>query len=64
MRKGNREHIIVWNLVPKSEANYVDPAPDSDTCKVCVFMKKDGGCMRVEGKVAPTATCDLFEEKS
>jgi len=62
MRKGNREHVLVPALVPKIEAHYEDPAPDLDTCKVCEFMKSDGGCRRVEGKVAPTATCDFFEE--
>lgn len=63
MRKGNREHVLVEALVPKAESNYVDPAPDADTCDVCEFMKDNGGCRRVQGKVKPTATCDLFEEK-
>lgn len=65
MRKGNREHVLVHIRVPKSEANYTEPASTTDKCGECEYFEKKekNHCTRVEGQIKSSATCDLFEEK-
>jgi broad specificity phosphatase PhoE len=45
----------------KSSVHYRAASGSDERCGTCRFMKADGGCWKVEGKVLPNDVCDLWE---
>lgn len=45
---------------PKSEVNY----RRSERCRDCDFFASPGSCEKVEGRISPEATCDLWTIRS
>lgn len=48
-------------LIPQDAAGYTLNAAEGRRCQDCVSFRPDGTCLKVEGEISPTGTCDLWE---